>query len=248
MKSASRRRRFFAMTIDCFILMVVIVVSAVVFARPYLIASPWIEGFWKMVAIMMGISLILFVCKDSFDGISIGRLALGIVVRDKDKPSVSPGFWRMVLRNLMLLVWPVEAILLAFKSDRRRLGDHLTRTTVVHNSVRSIRLVRMAMIAVVMGSVAGFFLITGNTFIMQSDAYHKAVDYLNRDSQMQQITGGILHFGYFSTGTIVINDGIGHASINIYVDGQSTDVTVEVTLNRLADGQWQVENYKQIKY
>lgn len=248
MKLASRRRRFFAVTLDCLILMMAIALIAVVFARPFVIAAPWSAGFWGLFGIVMCISFVLFVCKDSFDGMSIGRLALGIVVRDKEKPANTPGFWRMVLRNLTLILWPVEIILLAFKSDRRRMGDHFTQTAVVHNPVSSIRLVRIALIVVVMGSVAGFYLITGNTFIMQSDAYHEAVDYLKHDNQMQQITGGIRHFGYFATGTILVNDGIGHANLNIFVDGQSTDVMVDVTLNRLPDGHWQVVNYEPTKY
>ncbi|GMK48628.1 hypothetical protein PghCCS26_57580 [Paenibacillus glycanilyticus] len=75
--------------------------------------------------------LVLFVIsnRDLIGGRSIGKRIVGLGVRDYSNPDNTPGKWRLFLRNISLIVWPVELFLLLIKG--RRLGDLIMKTKVI---------------------------------------------------------------------------------------------------------------------
>lgn len=87
------------------------------FMRPF-------ETFYSILALGM----IYFLLKDIYQGRSIGKRVLGIAVRDIGNPSAKPGTLRLVVRNITVILWPVELLLLILK--RRRIGDIIARTQV----------------------------------------------------------------------------------------------------------------------
>lgn len=70
--------------------------------------------------------LALFYCRDCITGQSIGHRIMGICVIYKAHPVSS---WRALIRNLFLLIWPIELIFFIF-NNQKRLGDMVAHTLV----------------------------------------------------------------------------------------------------------------------
>src|SRR5688500_12026841 len=90
----------------------------------------------RMTSTMFAVMLpgfLLYFAKDSIQGISIGKWIMGIMVRDQMNPNEIPSFGRLLIRNLFIIIWPVEFIVLAANPDKKRLGDTVVKTIVVKN-------------------------------------------------------------------------------------------------------------------
>lgn len=93
---------------------------------------------------------ILYFAKDSYQGISLGKWIMGIMVRDQNNLNKVPSFGRLFLRNLFLIIWPIEFLILATNKQNKRLGDTLTKAVVLKNPIRSSKSSRIiALISVV---------------------------------------------------------------------------------------------------
>lgn len=78
----------------------------------------------------MIVSYTYFLCKDIFRGRSIGKRSQGLqLVMKKDGGPVS--YARMVLRNLTIIIWFVELVVMLV-NPKQRLGDMICGTTVVY--------------------------------------------------------------------------------------------------------------------
>jgi len=82
-------------------------------------------GLWALA----GLALLLF--RDLPAGRSLGKWLTGIAVRRADDPVRAPGPTAVALRNLALLLLPVEGVLVFLDPHCRRLGDRLAGTVVV---------------------------------------------------------------------------------------------------------------------
>lgn len=79
--------------------------------------------------------IILFIFRDSI-GIGFGKRFMGIVVKstkidDRSQRELEYGIagWRkMLLRNITILIWPIELLVLI--TNEKRLGDMLAKTVV----------------------------------------------------------------------------------------------------------------------
>ena len=76
---------------------------------------------------------ILYCFKDSIYGISPGKYVVGIAVRDKDDYQKTPGIFHLFLRNIPLIIWPLEIIVLILSRKKQRIGDIIAKTIVVCN-------------------------------------------------------------------------------------------------------------------
>lgn len=73
--------------------------------------------------------LFIYLNKDFYHGRSIGKRAMGFqVLSNVDGEPASPV--QCLIRNMTLVIWPVEALFSAF-SRKRRIGDLLARTVLV---------------------------------------------------------------------------------------------------------------------
>ncbi|MDQ7960398.1 RDD family protein [Flavobacterium lindanitolerans] len=100
---SSRKRRFAAFIIDHFVLSFLIVSICFLALGPDFIdkastgkitSLPWI----------MSLGFLLYLLKDSIRGISIGKWAMGIMVRDENNPNQIPSTGRLFLRNLPFII------------------------------------------------------------------------------------------------------------------------------------------------
>ena len=72
----------------------------------------------------------LLLCKDLFQGQSIGKRIVKLRVKNVDNSRAS--LYKLVLRNLFIIIWPIEFIM-CFINPQRRLGDIVVRTKLVHD-------------------------------------------------------------------------------------------------------------------
>ena len=86
---------------------------------------------------VMSLLLSLFFCKDIFGSQSLGkRYCKIIVVSSIDKQNISIS--RLIKRNIFVLIWPIELLLLIISNNR--IGDAIAKTKVVtinNNIVKS---------------------------------------------------------------------------------------------------------------
>lgn len=77
---------------------------------------------------IIGFGMIYYLLKDIFKGRSIGKRLIGLRVVDINNTNDVPGKIRLVVRNITVLIWPIELLILIFK--HRRIGDIITKTNV----------------------------------------------------------------------------------------------------------------------
>ncbi|MBU1043210.1 MAG: RDD family protein [Candidatus Omnitrophica bacterium] len=86
--------------------------------------------------------------KDCIYGISPGKYVVGIAVRDKDDFEKTPNFFLLFLRNITLIVWPIEILVLMFSKKKQRWGDLLAKTIVVRNHDVRLRYVLLRLFVI----------------------------------------------------------------------------------------------------
>lgn len=79
---------------------------------------------------IFGLQLTLFLCKDCFDGQSVGKRLMKIQVVDRQTGN-SVSSWRLIIRNIFIILWMIEGLVLII-TNGRRLGDMLAKTKVIH--------------------------------------------------------------------------------------------------------------------
>src|SRR5258708_3059395 len=109
---SSRKRRIAAFIIDHFALTFLMVAVIFLALGPgYLDDNNGGKMALTMSAVMVP-GFILYFAKDSINGISLGKWVMGIMVRDENDPQEIPSVGRLFIRNLFILIWPVEFIVL----------------------------------------------------------------------------------------------------------------------------------------
>lgn len=112
------------------------------------------------VAMLISIfACILIVCKDCYNGTSIGKYLMNIQIRNvKDQLPASP--LKCVIRDYMYFVWSLEIIVfLCTKGDR--IGDYITCTKVMEGIeyTRKVQLQKIFItVAIVMSIFIGMYL------------------------------------------------------------------------------------------
>ncbi|WP_171652804.1 RDD family protein [Paenibacillus foliorum] len=97
-----------------------------------------VENFNKLRKLnysVTAIALIITMFKDVVKGRSIGKRITNIAVIDRKRIDQVPSTWRLILRNITLLIWPVE--LIYFLISGKRIGDIIFNTEVVGVKVKA---------------------------------------------------------------------------------------------------------------
>lgn len=188
--------------------------------------------------------ILLFICKDCMNGVSVGRWFMGIAVRDSKNSSIIPNKKRLIGRNLFIIIWPIEFLVLVFGPRKRmRCGDIVTDTDVVVVR-KKVALIKRITIGVASCAVLIMLLLVGVTHIIKhSDAYIASVNYIEQNKEIQAITNGIQDYGWFPEGKIYIANGRSEADLRIKVIGMRKDVLVRVQLAKMADSDWIIKNF-----
>ena len=106
--------------------------------------------------------LIIYLAKDSFKGISFGKWIMGIMIRDDNEQKSIPSFLILFLRNLYLILLPIELIVLIFSKNKKRLGDKYSGTIVLNNPVTKSKLYRVIVLISIFIFLFGFIALLGH--------------------------------------------------------------------------------------
>ena len=130
--------------------------------------------------------MLVIVFKDIF-GCSLGKFLLGMKIRSINDLSKSPSFPALLLRNLLLLIFPLEGIILLRDAYARRFSDKFFNTVVLDEK-KTIRPV----LRILLGNIIlfGFFSIAiflQRSSIEKTAVYQKAEEVIRNHSSLRVI-------------------------------------------------------------
>lgn len=242
---SSRKRRIAAFVIDHYAITFLMVAIFFLALGPNYMNEDFTEKMTTTMLVIMLAVFLLYFAKDSIKGISAGKWVMGIMVRDTNNPNEVPSFGRLLARNLFIIIWPVEFIVLAASHEKKRLGDKTVNTMVVENPKKPKKLPRiLALVGVGIAFIAFTYFCVG-TAMTNSDAYKVAVKEIEKNEEIISETGGIAGYGMMPTGSVNISNGYGEAQLEIKIIGNDKNMNVEVYLTKEPNGEWAlIEMYR----
>ncbi|WP_428740447.1 RDD family protein [Tenacibaculum sp.] len=237
---SSRKRRIAAFIIDHFTFTFLIV--GIVFlslGTNFMDENNFSNLTSKMLPTML-IGFLIYFAKDSIKGISPGKWVMGIMVRDENNPYKVPSIGKLFIRNLFLIIWPIEFIVLASSQEKKRLGDKTANAIVVKNPNKPTKLPRvLALVGIGIAFFAFTFLFAGSA-MKNSDAYKVAISEIEQNEEIISEIGGIKDYGMMPTGSVNISNGYGEAQLSIKVIGNEKDLNIGVYLTKESNGEWKL--------
>jgi hypothetical protein len=183
--------------------------------------------------------LALLLLRDAIDGRSPGKWFMGIAAVRAADPAVAPRLPARLLRNLTLVLLPVEAVLVFVDPYCRRLGDRLAGTVVVehaHPAPVTRRLLGMA--AVFLATTLAIFLLEYWN-VRRSAAYPLAVRVATAEPAVAEAFGPQPEFS--APGLTRSPDGA-RMVVQLAAEGPRGTGTVEVHLRlAAAPAHWELE-------
>lgn len=237
---SSRKRRIAALLIDHYIMVFLMVASVFLsLGTDFMDRTDFSDLISRMLPALL-IGFFLYFAKDSIKGSSPGKWIMGIMVRDEKNPMETPSFGRLFVRNLFLIIWPVEGVVLVSGQDKKRLGDRTSGSIVVKNPNKGTLLPRILTLAGIgMAYVAFIFFFVAGA-MKNSDAYRVAIHEIEQNESILSETGGIKGYGMIPTGNVSITNGNGQARLNIKVLGKTKDINVHAYLTKASEGEWKL--------
>ena len=151
---SSKGKRLFALLVDFIFALLLANTFVNVFREEHWDIASQTSGLFGLLPFYGGIVLVLFF-KDFF-GRSLGKILLGMTIKKIDDMEQQPTLAVLIKRNLMLLLFPVEGLLIMRDSYARRLADKWWGTVVIddRNALRGT-------LRILLGNIIlfGFFLI-----------------------------------------------------------------------------------------
>ena len=151
---SSKGKRLFALLIDFIFALLLANTFVNVFREENWDIASQTSGLYGLLPFYGGIVLVLFF-KDIF-GRSLGKILLGMTIKKIDDMEQQPTPAVLIKRNLMLLLFPVEGVVILRDSYARRLADKWWGTVVIddRNALRGT-------LRILLGNIIlfGFFLI-----------------------------------------------------------------------------------------
>ena len=237
---SSRKRRIAAFLIDHFIITTLFTSITFIFLGTDFMNEENLDKILTIMPIVMIPTFFVYFSKDSIKGISVGRWIMGIMVRDSNNTKEVPSFLKLFLRNIFLVIWPLEFLILAFNKTKSRIGDKITKTSVINNPEKPKNTKR---VIVLLSIGAIFFLITtiiAGTAMKSTDAYKTAISELSQNDDIIKETGGIDSYGWLPTGNVNISNGYGEAQLEIKIVGYENNLNVTVYLTKQPNDNWKL--------
>jgi len=238
---APHHRRLFALLLDLVVLVLVLpkLLSQLATEPGWdlrLVTEATTGPSWSYVATV----IVLLLVKDSLGGRSPGKWLLGIRVTRRDDPTVPAGPLQCILRNALLVLLPVEAVLVFTDRYMRRLGDYAAGTVVVVPARLMAPGRRMLMgaggfFALVL---AGFLLTTWNA--RRSAAYDAAFQAARTDPHLREAVGGTPELSWSLALRVLAAEGRAQVGFDAEGDKGSAEAVVHLRLAP-SGGRWEVE-------
>lgn len=211
--------RLFALLIDY-----LLIVVALNLAQQALLGADWDlqpvpESRWAALWPRLAWGFALFVLKDAAFGASPGKWFTGIAVRRSDDPERAASRGALALRNGLLVLLPIEAVLVFIDPCCRRLGDRLAGTVVV-SLPRPAALGRrmLAFTVIVLASLlAGLLVAPWN--MRRSAAYREAARIVAADPRVTERAGAGAQMGESPSFDLRLEDEESRATIGFDATG-----------------------------
>jgi uncharacterized RDD family membrane protein YckC len=236
---APRTKRVAAYLIDHFVITFLLVGLAFLAIGPDFLNSN--SDISPVLGLILVPGFLFYFLKDSVRGKSLGKWSVGLMVRKSHAPAQVPSLGSLFVRNLFLIIWPIEALVLLGSQEKRRLGDRVTKSVVLIDPEKSARWQRMLPLIGACFVFCFFLFLFIGVAMKSSDAYKTAIQEIEKNKQLQKETGGIKGYGWTPSGNISIKNGYGEAQLQIRVKGSKQDVNVQVYLTKDANHSWVVE-------
>ncbi len=236
---SSRKRRIAAFILDHVIMTFLIVSIIFLILGPGYLDNTNSENTFLTILFGIIIGLGIYISKDCYKGISIGKWILGIMVRDENNRNEVPTFGRLFLRNLFIVVWPIEFIVLALSDDKKRIGDKVAKTIVLKNPNKPEKLPRVLSLIGIGVMFFVFLMVFVGSALKSSEAYTLATKEIEKSTEIINETGGIVGYGFMPTGNINVTGNEGQAQLSITVKGKLKNVDVFTYLES-KDGKWEL--------
>ncbi|MFZ4454727.1 MAG: RDD family protein [Bacteroidales bacterium] len=240
---SSRKRRIAAFLIDHFVMTFLMVALIFVIQGASFFEDNDLESIQSVMLTVMIPGMVLYFAKDSINGVSIGKWIMGIVVKSDDVDFSNPSFWKLFTRNIFIIIWPVEFIVLAISQDKKRIGDSVCKTVVLQNPNQSKLIYR---VFAFIGIGAFFYLFTYEILIkkqiMNSESYKAGISGIQKNKTINDEVGGVEDFGSFPNAQFTTENEHSTAKYIIKVIGRKKSITVNVLLERDKNRNWQVIN------
>jgi len=245
---ASRKRRILALLIDVwffgYLTSLCMYLVFFVFKTPW--DTPFIHNSLSLHFLMWCLGFGIFTSKDAIKGLGLGKLVMGIrVMGDSNKPA--PPI-RTFLRNISLIIWPIEALAMILNSQKRRLGDYLANTQVkrdpnisgTHRGYAALFIVCFYLFTPNLPDIdfseQGFMELS-QYLVKQSRAYELAEQSIQEQEAIVQLIGPIQSIHVDSHSNISVYNDEGEAQLILEVQGEDASLPVLVKLKRTA-GEW----------
>jgi len=235
-------RRIGAFIVDLYIVSIITIIpSMLLFNNVNVMENIW--DFACSTAITSLIAYILFLFKDIFAGRSIGKLLFGLYVREYHNKDNKPKYYRLIQRNLLTIIWPVEFIVLLKDKEGRRLGDKIAKTQVV-GLQRNKKKVSAGKVIAIVFFVLTVLIISIILIIKNDESFKIAVDYIKRQEAITAEVGEIRDCGTLLSGSLSyssVPNGSGHAVYYILVIGEKKNLIVSIELYKDEGSYWGVK-------
>lgn len=187
----------------------------------------------------------LMACKDAINGQSLGKWLTGIAVAAMPGLAEAPGARRSILRNLTLVLLPLDAAFVFIDPHGRRLGDRLAGTVVVVPCRGSHLLRRLMVMAILFLAfmLASFLVAPWN--MKRSAAYQMAYRAAAEDPRVVRALGAPVRPDSSPRFKLTLDARGGSAELDFEVEGPRGEGSAEVVL-RLAEAsrRWRLESVR----
>lgn len=239
---ASKDKRLLALIID---IVVWTLLLTAVFLGLYGMSFSDSDGYQirysgKTYAPFVLIGSVMFLAKDCINGISLGKWMVGIRVRNEHDPTSTPSVIKLFLRNIPLIVWPLEVFALYINPDKQRFGDIMAKTIVVEYSSKRSILFRLATLLFVLCTSTIIVVVKFYQSVLDSEVYALAIRQIKDNENIMVKTGGIKGFGVLPSGNLYFGEDTSGAYFKVKVLGKDQNAVVHIYLSKEQNGTWQV--------
>ncbi len=143
-----------------------------------------------------------------------------------------PSKGKLFVRNLFIIIWPIEFLVLTFSKEKKIIGDNVAKTVVLNNPEKSKKLYRISALITLFAAFYIFTNLFTSAAIKSSEAYKVASVYIESNKQLKEDLGDIVKYENTSNSGISVSNGYGTANIEIAIEGTKSVETLTFYLQK----------------
>jgi len=226
-----KQKRIYALLIDLLIIAIPFVLALLI--GVFVLNKDFLSVFYPA----MALGLLLLLLKDLAGGRSLGKYFIGLHIENVTNKSV------LVLRNIPLIVFPLEGIVFLFQDSR--IGDTLFKTQVVADEQPTFK--RNTELLAGVFIVAAFVYLSVKSlaghYVRQRQEYILTEAFVYGSKAIQEKTGKIIKMSKVPRYSIKRKEGQTEVRIETTVYGSKDNAKMDIFLKKNEAGEWEVSHY-----